>query len=93
MTTTGYDYASNRVIPLGSARIRMLDSTGPRSLVKIYCACGKIVDLDKKEMSIKKLLKKDLECTSCRNMRVAKDIDLLNAHFDFGESSEEDAFC
>jgi hypothetical protein len=68
----------------------MLDNTGPRSLIKIYCACGRIVDLDKKEMGIKKLLKKELECTACRNERIAKDIDLLNAHFDGTLSTDED---
>jgi len=70
--------------------IRTLDNVGSRSLVKIYCACGKIVDLDRKNMNIKKSLKKDLECTVCRNMRVGKDIDLLNTMFERNLSTEED---
>ncbi|MDR0509103.1 MAG: hypothetical protein LBG63_04710 [Candidatus Methanoplasma sp.] len=59
--------------------IRTLDKVSPRSLVKIYCACGKIVDLDRKEMHLKKSLKKDIECTACRNVRISKEIDFLNA--------------
>ena len=61
--------------------------------MKIYCACGKIVDLDKKKMNIKKSLKKDLECTTCRNMRISKEIDSLNELFDCPILAEEDPFC
>ena len=71
----------------------MLDNAGPRSMVKIYCACGKIVDLDRKEMNLKKSLKKDLECTACRNLRIATDIELLNHIFDDELSAEEELFC
>jgi len=70
--------------------IRTLDNVGTRSLVKIYCACGKIVDLDRKNMNVKKSLKKDLECPACRNMRIGKDIDLLNTQYERGISAEED---
>ena len=58
--------------------------------MKIYCACGKIVDLDKKEMNLKKVLKKDLECTACRNARIGRDIDFLNSYFDGSMLEEED---
>jgi len=71
----------------------MLDNAGPRSLMKIYCACGKIVDLDRKEMNLKKSLKKDLECTVCRNTRISMDIELLNHIFDDGLSAGEDPLC
>ena len=71
--------------------IRTLDDVSPRSLVKIYCVCGKIVDLDRKNMSIKKSLKKDLECTACRNARIGKDIDFLNTHYERNLAAEEDS--
>jgi hypothetical protein len=70
----------------------MLDNTGPRSFMKIYCACGKIVDLDRKAMNIKKSLKKELECTTCRNARISKDIDILNCCSEGDSSAEEDPF-
>ena len=85
-----YDYRFNRLINEGGAFICTLDSTGPRSLVKIYCACGRIVDLDKKIMSVKKSLKKDLECTICRNARISMEIDILNGSDDGEPCSEED---
>ncbi|MCL2510384.1 MAG: hypothetical protein FWF07_04815 [Methanomassiliicoccaceae archaeon] len=84
------DNTSNGALPSDDPGIRTLDNVGLRSLVKIYCACGKIVDLDRKNMNIKKSLKKDLECTACRNTRVGKDIDLLNTQYDRSISIEED---
>jgi len=33
-------------------------------------------------MNIKKSLRKDLECTTCRNMRISKEIDFLNSYYD-----------
>lgn len=62
----------------------MLDNSGPRSFIKIYCACGRIVDLDRRAMNVKKSLKKELECTGCRNARISMEIDILN------NCSEED---
>ncbi|AIZ56290.1 hypothetical protein Mpt1_c03960 [Candidatus Methanoplasma termitum] len=88
-----HSFTSNRVIPQGDAGILTLDSAGPRSFTKIYCACGKIVDLDKKKMNIKKSLKKDLECTTCRNARISREIDSINEHFDGPLSKEEESFC
>ena len=85
----GYDYSSNRIIPMGNACTHSLDKVGPRSFVKIYCACGKIVDLDKKKIGMKKSLKKNIECTSCRNARISKEIDIMNEHFD-GFFAEDD---
>ncbi len=61
--------------------------------MKIYCACGRIVDLDKREMNIKKSLKKELECPACRNARISRDIDILNEHFDGPASAEESLIC
>jgi len=61
--------------------------------MKICCPCGKIVDLDRKEMNVKILLKKELECTACRNARIAKEIDFLNDLFDGNLAAEEDQFC
>ncbi|MCL2032811.1 MAG: hypothetical protein FWG96_06045 [Methanomassiliicoccaceae archaeon] len=51
------------------------------------------MDLDRKEMNVKILLKKELECTACRNARIAKEIDFLNDLFDGNLAAEEDQFC
>ncbi|MFA6804742.1 MAG: hypothetical protein WCR17_01990 [Candidatus Methanomethylophilaceae archaeon] len=68
-----------------------LDTVGPRSFLKIYCSCGRIVGLDKNEMQIKKKLGKDLECATCRNLRISAEIDELNSRFDgtYVEDEEE----
>ena len=89
-TTISCNYLSEGNSPQKNTGIRTLDNSGPRSFVKIYCGCGRIVDLDKKEMNIKKALKKELECIACRNARIAKDIDFLNAYYD-GTLVAEDA--
>ena len=88
-----HDYKSNRLITLGSANICTLDNAGSRSFVKVYCSCGRIVDLDKKMMAVKRSLKKDVECTACRNARISMEIDFLNEGFDGGLLVEEDPLC
>lgn len=70
-----------------------MDDASAQNLTKIYCACGRIVDLDKSTIVIKCSLKKEVECTVCRNIRISRDIDILNAHFDPREDgSEEEIF-
>lgn len=87
-----YNYTSDVRIPMGSGYLRTLDNANAKSLTKIFCACGKIVDLDKREMELKLSLNKDVECISCRNARIAKDIDLLNEHFTIDENDDECSF-
>ncbi|MDR3282314.1 MAG: hypothetical protein LBS92_01735 [Candidatus Methanoplasma sp.] len=71
--------------------MRTLDSVDMRGLIKIYCICGRIVDLDKKEMAVKLSLRKDIECPVCRNMRISRDIDCLDQHFE-RQDEEESGF-
>ncbi|MDR1690599.1 MAG: hypothetical protein LBR42_01985 [Candidatus Methanoplasma sp.] len=56
--------------------------------MKIYCTCGRIVDLDRKEMNVKLSLKKDLECTKCRNARIAKELDAMNDFSDGDDTAD-----
>jgi hypothetical protein len=49
--------------------------------MSVYCACGRIVTLDRKEMMVRLELGKDLECSKCRNQRISMEIDALNDHF------------
>ncbi len=59
-----------------------LDGACSRDFIQIYCSCGRIVRLDREEVSLKIRLGKDLECTSCRNRRISWEIDMMNDHFD-----------
>jgi hypothetical protein len=44
----------------------------------VYCACGRIVGLDRSEMQLKLALGKELQCTVCRNERISREIDYFN---------------
>jgi hypothetical protein len=74
-------------IPHAQSRIR-LDRFSSKDEMCVYCACGRIVALDRSEMSLKISLGKDLECMSCRNRRIAQEIDYLNNLYD-GRIDEE----
>ena len=39
------------------------------------------MDLDRQEMEFKICLGKELECSRCRNLRIGREIELLNAIF------------
>lgn len=56
---------------------------------KVYCKCGCIVDLDGKYLDRRLMLGKDIECIHCRNVRISKEIDELNAHFNPEEAEAE----
>lgn len=55
---------------------------------KVYCECGRIVDLDRSFISLKRKLGKPIECPSCRNNRISHDIEALDRHF-LGDDEEE----
>lgn len=74
-------------IPHAQSRIR-LDKFSSKDEMCVYCACGRIVALDRSEMKLKLALGKDLECTACRNRRISEEIDYLNNLYD-GVISEE----
>ncbi len=74
-------------IPHAQSRIR-LDKFSSKDEMCVYCACGRIVALDRSEMKLKLALGKDLECTTCRNRRISEEIDYLNNLYD-GVITEE----
>ncbi len=55
---------------------------------KIYCSCGRIVDLDSKSISLKKSLNKPIQCYHCRNLRIAAELDSLDANYSVIENCE-----
>lgn len=58
---------------------------------KIYCDCGRILDLDSRYFALKQSLNKKVECPCCRNARIAMEIQDLNDHFN--PPTEEDPFA
>ena len=69
-----------------------LDSVNPKAFKKIYCSCGRIVDLDRSEVDLKEKLGKNVECIKCRNVRISKEIDMLNDHYDGKEAPADPWF-
>lgn len=68
-------------IPHAHSSIR-LDKFSSEDEMCVYCACGRIVALDRSGMRLKLSLGKVLECMSCRNKRIANEIDYLNDLYD-----------
>ena len=60
----------------------MLDRLSDDDHMCVYCACGRIVALDRSEMMLKLSLGKELQCTSCRNARISKEIEYMNDLYD-----------
>lgn len=62
------------------------------ALKKVYCCCGRIVDLDSGYFARRIQLGKPVECFHCRNLRISREIDELNDIFS-GVKSEESGFA
>ena len=54
---------------------------------KVLCLCGAVADVDSRIASTKKRLGKSVECRSCRNERIAQEMEELRSHFS-GEDGE-----
>ncbi len=63
---------------------------GAQESDKIYCACGRIVNLDAAMVKLKQRLGKEIECARCRNHRIAEEIEDLERIFN--DEIEEDAW-
>ena len=68
--------------------LRTLDRICGNAAMSVYCECGRIVILDRAEMKLRLSLGKDLECMSCRNARISREIDALNDHFNGIEEAD-----
>lgn len=64
-----------------SGYLRTLDTMAESSMMSVYCTCGRIVVLDRSEMHLRLGLGKELECSSCRNQRIAREIEAMDDHF------------
>ena len=58
--------------------VKMLDRLSDDDQMCVYCACGRIVALDRSEMMLKLSLGKELQCMSCRNARISEEIEYMN---------------
>ncbi len=72
-----------------SGYLRTLDTMAESSMMSVYCTCGRIVVLDRTEMHTRLSLGKELECSSCRNVRISHEIDAMNDHFNGIDESDE----
>ncbi len=72
--------------------LRTLDRISGNATMSVYCECGRIVILDRAEMKLRLSLGKELECMSCRNARISRDIDALNDHFNGIEEVDSELF-
>jgi hypothetical protein len=75
------EYGSVRFIPHTRSSIT-LDNLSSLDRMCVYCACGRIVALDRSEMQLKISLGKELQCTVCRNARISQEIDSMNSLFE-----------
>ena len=69
--TMDAEFQFDPFVPCEDTHIRALSGTGLDSFTKIYCACGRIVDI---------------ECNRCRNHRISMDFDMLDSHYNVIES-------
>ena len=57
---------------------------------KVLCSCGAIADFDSAMASRKKVLGKIVECRTCRNRRIAEEMEAVDAHYNGEDGTEED---
>lgn len=73
---------------MSMSRIARIDPDCEGLMRKVYCGCGRILDLDCGYMSRRLSLNKDLECPVCRNARISREIDELNALYSPEEADD-----
>lgn len=64
-----------------NANLRTLDIICGNDEMSVYCECGRIVIQDRSGMKLRLILGKELECMSCRNARISREIDAMNGHY------------
>lgn len=73
----------------GDTRHLVIDPDNVSVMKKVYCSCGCILDLDRSYFDRRMSLGKELECINCRNSRISREIDELNALYS-GDGLDED---
>ncbi len=85
-----FAYPIDPFIPQESMQYAMLFDDNASNFTKIYCSCGRIVNIDRKSCSVKRKLHKTIECAVCRNLRIGRELDLLDEHYSVPEQSVYD---
>ncbi len=70
--------------------LKMISTFKFGEMTKVYCSCGRILDLDYSYLDRRITLGKELECVFCRNERISREIDELNALY--SPEVEEESF-
>lgn len=55
----------------------LFDENG-MDFTKIYCNCGRFVDIDSKALLLKQILHKPIECSHCRNLRIFRELSIFD---------------
>lgn len=73
--------APDPYLPCKSMHNFYLDDVDSSIFTKIYCSCGRFIDMDTKTLNLKQNLHKPIECIHCRNLRISKELDLLDEEY------------
>ena len=68
-------------VPAEDAHICALNGVGLEDFTKIYCSCGRIVDIDTQTYCRRLMMHKPVECYHCRNIRISAELDMLDEHY------------
>ena len=68
-------------IPSEDMHVRAFKGTGLDSFTKIYCSCGRFVDIGRETYRRRVALHKPVECNRCRNLRISMELDALDEHY------------
>lgn len=75
-------------VPAEDLHIPTLIGVGIENFTKIYCSCGRIVDIDSQTYIRRSAMHKTIECAHCRNERISAEFDLLDEHYNVIEPGE-----
>jgi len=64
-----------------SLRVELMFGPNSNSMNKALCGCGALADLDANVLRRKQNLGKRVECSRCRNRRIAEEKEALDRHF------------
>ena len=84
-------YASNGPDPYTPAAlvgVSTISGVEMGEFTKIFCNCGRIVDIDTFTYRRRLQMHKNIECATCRNRRIAEEIEHLDEHYGFIEGEE-----
>ena len=79
--TMDAEFQFDPYVPADDLHVQAFKDTGLDSFTKIYCTCGRIVDIDRETYCRRVSLHKPVECNRCRNRRISMEFDMLDEHY------------